>query len=207
MTPAEAHNVAHGIPPAPLRLRKISAQLGTACTNFLSSTVHMRARASVSRLLVAQSVCLHRANLHSFSDVASSGIAARVSAPFNSARAATHSRSLSHVMTFAVAAAISIAFSSVALSEGRFMRSVYEASVASATETERRIRQGTDKNVGPSKFGIVAKALWPFKTAAHIATIAGRDERTAARWLSGEFEPPGVLLVAVLAEITKPKSG
>ena len=86
---------------------------------------------------------------------------------------------------------------------GHPVRSVYEAKVAEATETERRIRQGSDKNVGPSKFGIVAKALWPFKTAAHIAAIAGRDERTAARWLSGEFEPPNILLVAVLNEITK----
>lgn len=87
------------------------------------------------------------------------------------------------------------------------MRTPFGNSETVATEIQGRYRQGTDKNVGPSKFCIVCKALWPFKTAAHIAAIAGRDERTAARWLSGEFEPPGILLVAVLSEITKPKQG
>lgn len=74
---------------------------------------------------------------------------------------------------------------------------------AVATEIQGQFRQSTDKIVGPSKFGIVAKALWPRKTAAQIASIAGRDERTAARWLSGEFEPPGVVLAAILFEITR----
>jgi hypothetical protein len=83
------------------------------------------------------------------------------------------------------------------------MRSVYEAKVADATETERRLRQGTDKIVGAGQFGKVAKALWPFKTAAHLASLAGKDERTAARWLSGEFEPPLIIFIAVLSEMAK----
>jgi hypothetical protein len=45
---------------------------------------------------------------------------------------------------------------------------------------------------GPRRFGDVCRLLWPDKTAACIATIAGRDERTAKRWLSGEYEPPVV---------------
>jgi hypothetical protein len=83
------------------------------------------------------------------------------------------------------------------------MRTVYEERVAETTKIERQIRQGTVKSVSPIKFGIVCKALWPFKTAAHIASIAGTNERTAARWLSGEFEPPGVLIAAIVVEITK----
>jgi hypothetical protein len=83
------------------------------------------------------------------------------------------------------------------------MRTVYEERVEGARSIERQIRQGTVKNVSPIKFGIVCKALWPFKTAAHIASIAGTNERTAARWLSGEFEPPGVLIAAIIVEITK----
>ncbi len=74
--------------------------------------------------------------------------------------------------------------------------------VDNAREIERRLRQGTDKFVSVSKFGIVAKALWPINTAAHVAAIAKRDERTGARWLSGEFEPPGIVLAAILTEIT-----
>lgn len=72
-----------------------------------------------------------------------------------------------------------------------------------AHEIERRIRQGTDKIVSAGRFAVVAKALWPIKTAATIGAIAGKDERTGARWLSGEFEPPGIVLAAIITEITR----
>lgn len=55
-----------------------------------------------------------------------------------------------------------------------------------------------DKIVPAPQFGAVCRVLWPRKTAAHIATIAGCDERTAKRWLAGQFEPPMVVLVAVI---------
>jgi hypothetical protein len=45
--------------------------------------------------------------------------------------------------------------------------------------------------------------LWPFKTAIHIAAIAGVEERTAKRWLAGEFEPPAIVIAAIIVEITK----
>ena len=48
-----------------------------------------------------------------------------------------------------------------------------------------------------------AKLEWPFKTAAHIAALAGTSERHAARWLSGEFEPPACVAAALIAEIFK----
>jgi hypothetical protein len=72
-----------------------------------------------------------------------------------------------------------------------------------ARKIERRICQGADKIVRAGKFAVVAKALWPINTAAHIAAIAGKDERTGARWLSGEFEPPGIVLAAIITEITR----
>jgi hypothetical protein len=77
--------------------------------------------------------------------------------------------------------------------------------VDQARKIERQIRHGTDKIVSAGKFAVVAKALWPINTAAHIASIAGKDERTGSRWLSGEFEPPGVVLAAILTEITERK--
>lgn len=80
------------------------------------------------------------------------------------------------------------------------MRSTCEARVVEQIETERQIRQGTGKIVS-RKFGAVAKVLWPFKTAAHLASIAKTNERTAARWLSGEFEPPVCVVLAVVNEI------
>lgn len=83
------------------------------------------------------------------------------------------------------------------------MRTVYERELSNASKIERQLRQGTDKIVSAGKFGIVAKALWPLNTAATIAAIAGKDERTGARWLSGEFEPPGIVLAKIMVEITK----
>lgn len=80
------------------------------------------------------------------------------------------------------------------------MRSVYEARVAEATETERRIRQGDDKIV-VRKFGKVAKLLWPFNTSAHVATIAKCSTRQADRYLSGEYEPPYSVVEATMHAI------
>lgn len=82
------------------------------------------------------------------------------------------------------------------------MRTVYEREIENASKIEGRFRQGADKIVSAGQFARVAKALWPIKTAAQIASIAGRDERTAARWLSGEFEPPGIVIAAIVYEIT-----
>lgn len=83
------------------------------------------------------------------------------------------------------------------------MTGTLQRSIDGARQTERQIRQGTGEIVSAGRFAVVAKALWPLKTAAHIASIAGKDERTGARWLSGEFEPPGIVLAAILHEITR----
>lgn len=83
------------------------------------------------------------------------------------------------------------------------MRSVYEQRVEEARAIEGRISSGRDVFVRQTKFAAVAKALWPDKTAAHLASIAERDERTAKRWLTGEFEPPNSVLAAIIDEITK----
>lgn len=71
-----------------------------------------------------------------------------------------------------------------------------------ARELQGHFRPGEDKIV-TRKFGAVARVLWPHKTAAHIAVIAGADERTAKRWLAGEFEPPAIVIAAVIVEITR----
>jgi hypothetical protein len=78
------------------------------------------------------------------------------------------------------------------------MRSAFGNPVAVANEIQATFVPGRDTVVPPPKFGAVCKVLWPEKTAAHLATIAGRDERTAKRWLSGEYEPPVVVLLAVI---------
>lgn len=82
------------------------------------------------------------------------------------------------------------------------MRSSYERQLAEQREIQRQICQGTGKIVS-RKFGPVAKLLWPDKTAACLAAIAGTNERTAWRWLSGEHDPPPIIAAAMLIEIFK----
>jgi len=82
------------------------------------------------------------------------------------------------------------------------MHGPFGNSAVVAREIGGQFRAGDDKIVC-RKFGAVAKLLWPFKTAAHLASIAGANERTATRWISGEFEPPGIVIAAVIVEITK----
>lgn len=72
--------------------------------------------------------------------------------------------------------------------------------VASATEITRQELREPDKIVGRN-FGRVAKLLWPHKTAATVAAIGGSTERTAERWLSGEFDPPYPVIAATMHKI------
>lgn len=82
------------------------------------------------------------------------------------------------------------------------MHGAFGNSEVVASQINGHFRAGTDKIVC-RKFGAVAKLLWPHKTAAHLASIAGANERTATRWISGEFEPPAIVIAAVIVEITK----
>jgi hypothetical protein len=72
-----------------------------------------------------------------------------------------------------------------------------------ASELQGHFCPERDTIVGPLKWVIVAKALWPSKTAAHLASLAAKDERTAKRWLAGEYEPPGIIIAAIVAEMFK----
>ena len=74
--------------------------------------------------------------------------------------------------------------------------------VASAAEIERRKQTMPDKIVRP-QIGSVCKVLWPFKTAANVGSIINASERHASRILSGEFDPPAILIAAIINEITK----
>ncbi len=80
------------------------------------------------------------------------------------------------------------------------MRTVYERELANATKIERHICQEGGKIV-VNHFPPVARMLWPFKTAAELAAITNTNERTAQRWLSGEHEPPNVIVLAVMNKI------
>lgn len=81
------------------------------------------------------------------------------------------------------------------------MRALNDCGGFGTTKNEGRFPPEGAKIVPPSQFGPVCRLLWPFKTAAELAAIAGRDERTAKRWLSGEFEPPNIIVIAVMNKI------
>jgi len=83
------------------------------------------------------------------------------------------------------------------------VRSPFGNPVAVAMEMQGHWNPEKDILVPPLKFAAVARLLWPLKTAAHLASIAGKDERTAKRWLSGEYEPPAIIIAAIIVEITK----
>ena len=82
------------------------------------------------------------------------------------------------------------------------MRSPWDETDACAREINGHFRPGQDKIVR-RKFGIVAKALWPDNTDAYVASIADVDVRTARRWIAGKFEPPAIVIAAIIVEITK----
>lgn len=50
-------------------------------------------------------------------------------------------------------------------------------------------------------FVVAARALWPRKTAAHLAAGARVTERAAKFWLSGQREPSAEAFKAVLDRI------
>lgn len=81
------------------------------------------------------------------------------------------------------------------------MHGILRGSPSVASEMQGQFVPGRDTVVPPTKFGAVCRLLWPEKTAAHLATIGKRDERTAKRWLSGEYEPPIEVLLAVMQKM------
>ncbi len=82
------------------------------------------------------------------------------------------------------------------------MAALFGSASVVSREIQGQFRPGVDKIVR-RKFGDVAKVLWPDKTEAHLAAIASADVRTARRWIAGEFEPPAIVIAAIIVEITK----
>lgn len=81
------------------------------------------------------------------------------------------------------------------------MRTTYGNAEKTRSEIQGSFSADRDKIVPTYKFPAVCRVLWPDKTAAHLAAISGREERTAKRWLTGEFEPPVSVVLAVMQEM------
>jgi hypothetical protein len=78
-----------------------------------------------------------------------------------------------------------------------FMRSPIGDPAQSAREIGCQFRQGTDEIVTRNVFKGCAKAAWPRNTEAEIAAIAKCSVRQAARYLSGEFDAPPIVFIAL----------
>lgn len=82
------------------------------------------------------------------------------------------------------------------------MRAIFESSGFGTTGKNPQ-KCGAPAKLSGRKFGAVAKLLWPVATAKTLGQIAGQSHRTAERWLSGEFEPPAVVIAAAIYEMTR----
>lgn len=93
------------------------------------------------------------------------------------------------------------------------MSSLFGNRDAVAREIQGQYRQGTDTIVSPPLFCAVCRVKWPHKTAANLAAFANAHgfkntaERTAARWLSGEHDPPVLLAFAFALELFRRDPG
>lgn len=80
------------------------------------------------------------------------------------------------------------------------MHGVSGAALALATENE-----GTcvpDREHPFPAFVVTVRAMWPDKTAAHLAAASGVSERCAKFWLSGDRAPSTAAFMAVMDRIT-----
>jgi len=76
-----------------------------------------------------------------------------------------------------------------------------------ATEIGGQFDPARDKIVTPFKWVGMFKHLHEgsrfTNVAAHLASIIGKDERTGKRYLVGDHEPPGAVLLFITGEMFK----
>lgn len=78
------------------------------------------------------------------------------------------------------------------------MRSTSQVLRYVSTENGCTVVPDAARSCSEAKFGLVAKVLWPSKTAVHLAAAAGCSERAAAYYLSGERDPTPAAILAVI---------
>jgi hypothetical protein len=86
------------------------------------------------------------------------------------------------------------------------MSGVLQRQIQEAREIQGQLSSGGDTVVPPPLWTDFARLCWPEKTAAHLAALGGKDERTAKRWLSGEYEPPMVVVLALFNKMFERRS-
>ena len=82
------------------------------------------------------------------------------------------------------------------------IESSQQKAVASNSEQGTSVPDCSPEN----RFAVVARALWPRKTAFHLAYKANVSERAAKFWLSGDREPSLDACLVILDEIRPRRS-
>lgn len=82
------------------------------------------------------------------------------------------------------------------------MHGTYEKSAREQREIQRTLVQGTAR-LCISPFGVACKALYPHKTAEWLAAATGQSVRACAYEISGEREPSGRSIAALVAEVAR----
>lgn len=81
------------------------------------------------------------------------------------------------------------------------MRALFGNPEVVSREIGGHFSAGADKIVPVPNWVWFARRCWPEKTDAELAAIANKDARTARRWLSGEFDPPNVVMAALIQKL------
>lgn len=72
---------------------------------------------------------------------------------------------------------------------------------AGATKSRRIKIQRGERDFSYRNFSLFARALWPIKTAANVASRTGVTERMAQFWLAGRFEPSNEAFKLIIDEL------
>ena len=79
-----------------------------------------------------------------------------------------------------------------------------QESVSGSASTQNRGNKFPHRGkISPTIHAVVARAIWPTKTAFMLAQIGNVSDRAAKDWLSGKVAPPATVVTAMLVEITK----
>lgn len=81
------------------------------------------------------------------------------------------------------------------------MRAEWGSATAVSREIQGHYVQGRDKIVPPPNWVVFARWYWPDKTAANLAALGDKDERTGKRWLAGEFDLPTAVALKLIEKM------
>lgn len=81
------------------------------------------------------------------------------------------------------------------------MRSLSKELSTESPGFDGSLASGSEENFRAGLFGDVARVVWPLKTDATVAAIAGVSDRAARDILRGKVAVPACVLIAMMEQI------